>query len=89
MKKSKKEIIIQPSAIAVHPITKHYYILSAMSNSLVVVNRQNKIMHIKRLSRKRFEQPEGLTFSTNGDLFIASEGLKKKAKIYKFDYQSR
>jgi uncharacterized protein YjiK len=89
MKKAKKEIIIQPSAIAVHPISKHYYILSAMSNSLLVVNRQNEIMHVKRLSRKRFEQPEGLTFSTNGDLFIASEGLKKKAKIYKFDYQAR
>ncbi len=87
MKKAKKEIIIQPSAIAVHPISKHFYVLSAMSNSLIVLNRQNEIVHVKRLSKKKFEQPEGLTFSTNGDLFIASEGLKKKAKIYKFDYQ--
>jgi len=86
MKKAQKEIMIQPSAIAVHPITKNYYILCAEGNSLVVINRDNKIEQVKRLSKKKFEQPEGLTFSSNGDLFISTEGLKKKAKIYKFDY---
>ncbi len=86
MKKAKKDIIIQPSAIAVHPITKNYYILSAISNSLVVMDRNNEIKHVKRLSKKKFEQPEGLTFTSNGDLFISSEGQKKKARIYKFKY---
>jgi uncharacterized protein YjiK len=86
MKKAKKDIIIQPSAIAVHPITKNYYILSAMSNSLIVMDRNNNIKHVKRLSQKKFEQPEGLTFTSNGDLFISSEGQKKKARIYKFNY---
>jgi uncharacterized protein YjiK len=86
MKKAQKDLMIQPSAIAVHPITKNYYILCAEGNSLIVINRSNKIEHVKRLSKKKFEQPEGLTFSSNGDLFISTEGLKKKAKIYKFDY---
>jgi uncharacterized protein YjiK len=86
IKKAKKNIIIHPSAIAVHPVTKNYYILSAISNTLIVMDRNSNIKHVKRLSKKKFEQPEGLTFSTNGDLFISSEGLKKKARIYKFDY---
>ena len=46
----------------------------------------HNIKHVKRLSQKKFEQPEGLTFTSNGDLFISSEGQKKKARIYKFNY---
>ncbi|MCH2023023.1 MAG: SdiA-regulated domain-containing protein [Saprospiraceae bacterium] len=86
IKEAKKSIIIKPSAIAVHPITKNYYILSAISNTLIVMDRSSNIKHIKRLSKKQFEQAEGIAFSTDGDLFISSEGLKKKARIYKFDY---
>ncbi len=86
MKKAQKDIMVQPSAIAVHPISKHYYILCSEGSSLIVMDRDNKIIQVKRLSKKQFEQPEGLTFSSNGDLFISTEGQKKKAKIYKFDY---
>lgn len=86
IKKAKKELLLEPSAIAVHPISNDFYLLSAAGNSLVVLDRSFNIKHLKRLDEKRFEQPEGLAFNSKGDLFIASEGLKKKARIYKFDY---
>ncbi|WMX15880.1 MULTISPECIES: SdiA-regulated domain-containing protein [unclassified Aureispira] len=86
IKKAKKSMLLEPSAIAIHPVTNEFYLLSAVSNSLVVLDRSFNIKHLKRLDAKRFEQPEGITFNSRGDLFIASEGLKNKARVYKFDY---
>ncbi|CAA6820842.1 MAG: Unknown protein [uncultured Aureispira sp.] len=86
IKKAKKELLFEPSAMAIHPISNHYYLLSAVGNSLIVLDRSFNIKHLERLNAKRFEQPEGLAFNSKGDLFIASEGQKKKACIYKFDY---
>lgn len=86
IKKAKKEFLLKPSAIAIHPVSKHFYLLSAAGNSLIVLDRSFNIKHLERLDAKRFEQPEGLAFNSKGDLFISSEGLKKKARIYKFDY---
>ncbi|MFT5647271.1 MAG: hypothetical protein ACI976_001960 [Aureispira sp.] len=86
IKKEKKELLLKPSAIAIHPISNDFYLLSAAGNSLIVLDRSFNIKHLERLDAKRFEQPEGLAFNSKGDLFISSEGLKKKARIYKFDY---
>lgn len=89
IKKSKKELFLQPSAIAIHPITQDYYILSAHGSTLMVLNRGKNIKKLYHLSRDLFEQPEGICFNSKGDLFIASEGLEKKARIYRFNYQSK
>lgn len=86
IKKAKKRMLLEPSAIAIHPITQHIYILSAVGNSLMVLDKSYQIKYLKRLPKDRFEQPEGLTFNSKGDLFLSSEGVKKKARIYKFDY---
>lgn len=86
IKEDSKTMILEPSGIAVHPFSKHYYILSAVNNSLLVVDRTGEILALKTLSKKEFEQAEGITFSSNGDLFISSEGEKRKARIFKFDY---
>jgi len=86
IKKAKKEFLLKPSAIAVHPVSNDFYVLSAAGNSLIVLDRSFNIKHLERLDANRFEQPEGLAFNSKGDLFISSEGLKKKARIYKFDY---
>lgn len=86
IKKAKKELLLEPSAIAIHPVSNHFYLLSAAGNSLIVLDRSFNIKHLERLDANRFEQPEGLAFNSKGDLFISSEGLKKKARIYKFDY---
>lgn len=86
IEKKDGSIQLAPSAIAVHPISQDFYILSAVGRSLIVMNRKNEIVYIERLTTTHFEQPEGLTFSSNGDMFISSEGQKGKAKVYRFDY---
>lgn len=87
IKKAKGAIPIEPSAIAIHPITNHIYILAAVGNNLIVLNRSGEFKHIVYLSPKQFEQPEGIAFSSNGDLFISSEGKKEKASIFKFEWK--
>lgn len=84
IKKAKKEVFIKPSGIAIHPISHEYYILSAIKNTLLVLDKQKRIKYIKYLPKELFEQAEGITFNSQGDLFIASEGVDKKARIYKF-----
>ncbi|GAB4023945.1 SdiA-regulated domain-containing protein [Spirosoma koreense] len=77
----------EPSAIAVHPITGEWYILTSVGKRLVITSRRAKIIYSEPLDPKQFVQPEGICFAPNGDLFIASEGDKKKGYILKFPYR--
>jgi uncharacterized protein YjiK len=74
------------SGIAIHPKTNDIYVLAASTNSLLILNQSGRIIGLHKLSNKIFEQPEGITFDDECNLFIASEGIKKKAKIFKFKY---
>ena len=76
-----------PSGIAVHPITGEWYILTSTGKRLLITNRQARIIYSEPLDPKLFRQPEGICFAPNGDLFIASEGDKKKGSILKFTYR--
>lgn len=87
-KKAKPDLPLQPSAIAIHPITEDIYLLCAVGNSLIVLRRDFSIRHLYYLSSKLFEQPEGMTFDSKGNLYISSEGVKKKARIHYFPYRN-
>ena len=77
----------EPSAIAVHPITGEWYILTSVGKRLLITSRKAKIIYSEPLDPEQFIQPEGICFAPNGDLFIASEGQKKKGYILKFPYR--
>ncbi len=89
LKKAKKKMPIQPSAIAIHPIDKDIYILASVGNALLVLSPNYSIKSCHHLPSQYFEQPEGLTFNAQGDLYISSESKKKKARIYRFNYLSK
>ncbi|WP_420149531.1 SdiA-regulated domain-containing protein [Spirosoma sp.] len=79
----------EPSAIAVHPLTGEWYILTSVGKRLLITSRKAKVIYSEPLDSKLFIQPEGICFAPNGDLFIASEGGdKKKGYILKFDYKN-
>ena len=77
----------EPSAIAVHPITGEWYILTSVGKRLLITSRRAKIIYSEPLDPDRFRQPEGICFAPNGDLFIASEGKEKKGYILKYAYR--
>ncbi len=77
----------QPSAAAIHPISKKLFILSSASKQLAITDLNGNVETVYRLSPKLFPQPEGITFQSDGDMFITNEGYqKRKATISKFAY---
>jgi len=67
-----------PSGIAVHPLTGEFYILSSVGKMLMVLDRSGQILHIEKLKKKIFAQPEGICFEPDGTLWISSEGKEGK-----------
>ena len=78
----------KPSALAVHPITGELFVLSSVLKVLVVLAEDGSITAVLPLDGELLEQPEGMAFLPNGDLFISSEGVKKKARLLRFNYDA-
>jgi len=76
----------QPSAARIHPVLKKIFILSSASNQLVITDTDGNVEGVYMLAKKLFPQPEGLTFKTNGEMFISNEALSEKATLLKFNY---
>jgi len=63
----------KPSAAAIHPLTKELYIISSINKVLVIADRTGKAKRIYPLDPKLYKQPEGITFTPSGDMFISNE----------------
>ncbi len=72
-----------PSGIAVHPLNKDIYILSA-DRILTVFNQNLELKEVVRLNHKIFQQPEGICFAPNGTLYISSEGDEDRGELFTF-----
>lgn len=83
----KKTSKFQPSAAAIHPILKKLFIVSSASNLLVIADLNGKPESVFALSKKLFPQPEGITFKSNGDMYISNEGVNSLATILRFIYR--
>ncbi len=67
-------IAFQPSGIACHPVTHHYYILAHVGKVIIVASQTGEILQILPIDPAILRQPEGICFSDDGTLYIASEG---------------
>ncbi|WP_194852307.1 SdiA-regulated domain-containing protein [Nonlabens antarcticus] len=74
-----------PSDVAIHPVTKEYYVLEGKNPKLVILNRDGAIKNVIKLDKDDFAQPEGITFSPDGTLYISNEAGKGKATIVQVD----
>lgn len=81
-----KDKKILASALARHPFTHEWFILSHLNGCLFITDAQFKVKQYIKLPRSVFLQPEGIAFSSAGDLFISSEGDKSPGYIMKFEY---
>ncbi len=71
-----KENKFKPSAAALNPVTKELYIIASVNKGLVIADRKGRIKKVLDIDPKHFKQPEGLTFTPNGDLIISNEGAE-------------
>lgn len=76
----------KPSAMARRESSREWYILSSINQVLVITDDAFKPKEVIHLPRKDFEQPEGIAFDKDDNLYISSEaGQQKHGMIYKFN----
>ncbi|MBC35770.1 MAG: hypothetical protein CL663_07005 [Bacteroidetes bacterium] len=82
------DLQLKPSAIAIHPISGEYYILSAKPGMLLKLDKNGSIIGFTKLPAKLFKQPEGICFDEDAAMIISNEGGKNgKANLLKFNYK--
>jgi hypothetical protein len=85
-----KNLKFKPSAAAIHPITGEIFIVSAVNDLLVITDRQGNPKISYKIDGKLFKQPEGITFTPNGDLLISNEAADQGvANILLFKYNKK
>lgn len=70
----KKILKFRPSGIAIHPINKKLYIISAIDNLIISTDLKGQISTVNQLDISIFNKPEGIDFYENGDMLISNEG---------------
>jgi len=84
----KKKGTFHPSALAIHPITKEWYVVSSVNKALVVLDSQWNVKNVNHLNSNTFNQPEGIAFDKAGNLYISNEGSETQVgNILRFDYK--
>lgn len=80
--------VFRSSAISIHPQNRNIFVLSSINNMIVVLNQQGKLIKIIELRGNEFTQPEGLAFTSQGQLFISNEakGKGSRASIIQTTY---
>ena len=69
-----KKINFHPSALAKNNATNEWYMLSSVNKLLVVADDQFKVKAAYPLSSNTFNQPEGIAFDQQQNLYISNEG---------------
>lgn len=74
-----------PSGIAIHPITKDIYIISA-DKAVVIFDQNHKLKEVVRLNGSLYRQAEGICFAPDGTLYISNEGDGLRGKLISLSY---
>lgn len=85
IKSKKAEKVISPSEINVHPTTGDIYILEGVNPKVVILDSSGNSKQLHLLNKDQFNQAEGLTFGSKGELYISNEGKGGKANILKVE----
>ena len=70
--------LFQPSGIAIHPQTQETYLLSAASPLLAIYTPQGQLKAAYALPEQLLPKAEGICFSPQGHLYIATEAKDKQ-----------
>ncbi len=84
-----ERIVVKPSGIAFNPLDKNFYILASVGKMIVVIDSGKQIKATYSVPENLLEQPEGIAFGPDGDLWISSEGVGGPGRILSFNPQSK
>lgn len=70
-----------PAGIAIHPKDGTIYIVEGKKPKLLQLDSTGDPLILRELRKKKFNQPEGITFSPDGTLFISNEDKKAGGNI--------
>ncbi|MBW2960731.1 hypothetical protein [Mesonia aestuariivivens] len=73
--------VFRTSEIGIHPITGEIYLLDGVIGKLLILGKGWKAKKLYIFNPSDFPQPEGLTFSPQGKMFISNEGEWNPANI--------
>lgn len=79
--KSRKKIKFTPSEIEIEPASGDIYVLDGKNPKLLILDNNGNPEEIYFLDSSTFAQPEGITFSQNGTLYISNEAGDGPANI--------
>lgn len=80
----------RPSGAAIHPkLNKLFIVCSQDGKGLLICDLEGNVEQAIYLDESIYPQPEGITFSPNGDLFISNEGLYQPGSIIHYPYKRR
>lgn len=78
---------LRPSALTRNPKTGEWYILSSVQKLLVIADSNWKVTATHKLNSSIYNQPEGIAFDNQLNLFISNEGDElTEGNILKFKY---
>jgi len=85
-----KKIKFKPSAAAINPVTDELYIISSVNKLLVVADRKGNPKQTYPIDAGLFKQPEGITFTPDGDMIISNESADRGvANLLFFKYNKK
>ena len=88
-KTGQKQITFRPSAMSFNRRTNQWWILSSINKLLVTADDQWKVMEVFPLAPALFNQPEGIAFDLNNNLYISNEkGSTSNATLLKFNFEA-
>jgi uncharacterized protein YjiK len=80
---------LKASALSKHRESGDWFILSSANKLLIITSADWKIKEVHRLNSSIFNQPEGISFDTENNLYISNEGDELTAgNILKFTYKT-
>ncbi len=81
IKKGKAKNSISPSDLDINPVNGNLYILEGTKPKLLIMSPEGKMLYLYDLEKDDFPQPEGLSFSPDGKMYISNEGNKTEGNI--------
>jgi uncharacterized protein YjiK len=85
----KNSFMLHPSAVAVQSQTKEIYVLASIEKLLLVLDASGNVRAEYVLPASMFQQPEGITFDENQNMYISNEAAGFSPTIIKIPIQKK